>query len=229
MGSGSPLGGCNDTERGAGSDTSEVHGLQGTPADAFVPVEPASTLNTDALMRSYMIDTDINVDDGGKPIDAEMTRNDATKIGDVAIYQVCQAVEPLPVIHAPVERRRVKTQDYTISDEPPLREPPVQHAQQEPYEVGLFRARVDASWHWRRGSWHDANRSWHFRNGSWHDRAKSWHWRDGSWHQSDRSWHRRDGSWHDRERSWHFKTRSFHSRERSWDDHTNHDNVARTM
>jgi hypothetical protein len=39
--------------------------------------------------QSYLIDTDINVDDAGRLIEDELLRNDATKIGDVAIYEMC--------------------------------------------------------------------------------------------------------------------------------------------
>lgn len=243
----SPLGGCNDDDKGSGSDTHEVHGLQGTPADAFVAVEPAPKLDPGALLRSLMIDTDINIDDNGNPIPEEMTRNDATKIGDVAIYQVCQAVEPLPAIDVPSD------DGQPPSNEPPVGQPPVHTVDMSHAKWASSGHRVQRSWHWRLGSWHDADRSWHYRdgswhdrdrswhwrdgswhqvdrswhyrNGSWHDRDRSWHWRDGSWHEADRSWHMRDGSWHDRDRSWHQKTRSYHTRDRSWggDDHPNHD------
>jgi hypothetical protein len=198
----SPAGPCNDTTKGVGTDPSEVHGLQGTPADGFVPadtdVQPASTEQS-ALFRSYMIDTDINIDEDGKPVDEELTRNDATKIGDVAIYQVCQSAEPLPAVDVPPEGDQ-----QVVIDEPP-----------EDWPVHT----LDASHNKWASTSHRVRSSWHYRNGSWHDARRSWHWRDGSWHQRDRSWHRRNGSWHDRDRSWHFKNRSYHSKRQTWGDH----------
>jgi hypothetical protein len=235
----SPLGGCNDADKGEGSDKSEVHGLQGTPADAFVALVPPPKLDDSTLLRSVMIDTDINIGDNGEPVPEEMTRNDATEIGDVAIYQVCKAAEPLQPIDVPGERTYEPPYE-----EPPVNVPPVHTVDMSHEKWASASHRVRSSWHWRRGSWHQedrswhwrdgswhdrlrswhwrdgswhqADRSWHYRDGSWHDRLRSWHWRDGSWHQADRSWHQRDGSWHDRERSWHFKTRSYHTRDRSW-------------
>jgi hypothetical protein len=86
--------------QGAEGDDSEVHGLQGLretafdqlappaafrpyPADGSEPYPPAGP------SLAYMIDTDINVDAAGNLIPDELIRNDATKIGDMAIYQVC--------------------------------------------------------------------------------------------------------------------------------------------
>ena len=199
----SPLGPCSDKVKGEGSDKSEVHGLQGTPFDGIVPLETMVQASADlgALFRSYMIDTDINTDEEGKPVAEELERNDATKIGDVAIYQVCQPTEPLPAMDVPRE-----PDDYVEIADPPA----------EDYPVHTLRMSHNK---WASTS-HRVRSSWHYRNGSWHDARRSWHWRDGSWHQQKRSWHRRNGSWHDRERSWHYKSRSFHSKRQTWsDDH----------
>lgn len=202
----SPKGPCNDTTKGVGADQSEVHGLQGTPAEGFVPMEEgvqtAATSEQSALFRSYMIDTDINVDADGKPVPEELSRNDATKIGDVAIYQVCKAAEPLPAIDVPPE-------DDVVEAEPPYAEPP------DDWPVHSLNASHNK---WASNT-HRVRQSWHYRHGSWHDSRRSWHWRDGSWHQRDRSWHRRNGSWHDRDRSWHYKTRSYHTKRQTWGDH----------
>jgi hypothetical protein len=212
----SPLGGCTDKARGAGGDTSEVHGVQGMRADAFVLVEPGPKLRTDALLGSYMIDTDIDVDQNVIPVAVEMTRNDATKIGDIATYQVCEAAAPLPAIDVPAEE---PVDEYM----PPAEEPPILvpvHTRNMSHQKWASNGhRVNLSWHWRRGSWHYSERSWHWREGSWHRASRSWHWREGSWHNSDRSWHRRQGSWHDRAKSWHFKIRSYHMKNRTWGDH----------
>jgi hypothetical protein len=89
-------------EVGAGTqpDDSQVHGVQGTAEGAFAEVLPAAALAVpppqgDAtvaagLNQSYLIDTDINVDESGGLIDEELARNDATKIGDIAVYQPCE-------------------------------------------------------------------------------------------------------------------------------------------
>jgi len=88
------------TDQGAQGDDSEVHGLQGLREAAFDPLAPPAAFQpypTDGSepyppagpSTAYMIDTDINVDANGNLIPEELTRNDATKIGDVAIYQVC--------------------------------------------------------------------------------------------------------------------------------------------
>lgn len=216
----SPRGPCNDTTRGVGTDQSEVHGLQGSPADGFVPladgVQAASTEQS-TLFRSYMIDTDINIDADGKPVAEELSRNDATKIGDVAIYQVCQAAEPLPAIDVPPEEGI--EEEFIPTAEPP-EEWPVHTLAASHNKWASTSHRVRSSWHYRNGSWHDARRSWHWRDGSWHQRARSWHRRDGSWHDRARSWHYKNRSFHSKRQTWgdHFKGRSFHKKQRSWDD-----------
>ena len=221
----SPAGACASLDTGAHEDSSEVHGLQGSPADASVPVDPqanttAQTASSEAadfgaLDDSYMIDTDINADEQGQPIAEELRRNDATAIGDVAIYQVCNAAPPLPVIDIPDEAG------------PPLVEPPID------WPVHTVRLSHDKwastghntrrSWHQRSASWHSVDRSWHWRSSSWHLRSQTWHWRQGSWHSKERSWHRKGQSlhakrfsWHFRDRSWHEKTRSYHLKNRTW-------------
>ncbi|HET7679445.1 MAG TPA: hypothetical protein VFK79_04845 [Xanthobacteraceae bacterium] len=82
-------------------DDSEVHGVQGmaesaiaelAPAAAYQenPSDPNATAPARGPNEAYLIDTDINVDSAGKPIEAELLRNDATLIGDVVIYEICQ-------------------------------------------------------------------------------------------------------------------------------------------
>jgi hypothetical protein len=72
-------------------DDSEVHGLQGMPINLFSEILPPANANDQAAGpdQAYLIDLDINVDQNGAVIPDTLTRNDATKIGDVAIYQVC--------------------------------------------------------------------------------------------------------------------------------------------
>jgi Chaperone of endosialidase len=81
-------------------DDSHVHGAQGLAEGAFDELVPVAALSTypsgegqpypaSGPDQSYLIDTDINVDAAGNLIEAELRRNDATKIGDIAIYEVC--------------------------------------------------------------------------------------------------------------------------------------------
>jgi hypothetical protein len=94
-------------------DPSEVHGLAGLPAIATDPLMPPSALRqypasgppypSVGPQVSYLIDADIDVDPSGKPIEPEFVRNDATRIGDVAVYEICPtAPPPTPVALAPV-------------------------------------------------------------------------------------------------------------------------------
>ena len=81
-------------------DDSQVHGAQGLAEGAFDEVMPAGALApyptgegppypATGPDQSYLIDTDINIDAAGNLIEAELLRNDATKIGDIAIYEIC--------------------------------------------------------------------------------------------------------------------------------------------
>jgi hypothetical protein len=93
------------------ADASEVHGVQGMPenaVDALVPAaafspypqsgEPYPAIGPD---QSYMIDTDLNIDQSGTPIEAEFIRNDATRIGDIAIYMTCAPPPMQPALLLP--------------------------------------------------------------------------------------------------------------------------------
>ena len=81
-------------------DDSQVHGAQGQAEGVFDELMPAAALAPyptgegspyppTGPDQSYLIDTDINVDAAGNLIEAELVRNDATKIGDIAIYEIC--------------------------------------------------------------------------------------------------------------------------------------------
>jgi len=78
----SPVAPCNHPELGQATDPSEVHGLQGTPAEATVElIEPTEGGETGGaggavLDQSYLIDLNINIDASGNPIDEELARND---------------------------------------------------------------------------------------------------------------------------------------------------------
>ena len=84
-------------------DDAEVHGLQGMPINLFGEITPPPKANDQAAGpdQAYLIDIDINVDSTGAVIPDTLFRNDATKIGDVAIYQVCDGAEPPPVFGFP--------------------------------------------------------------------------------------------------------------------------------
>ena len=181
----SPDGPCTGLATGEHDDDSEVHGLQGSPADAFGAVEPSGKPDTAALDQSYMIDTDINIGTDGAPIPAERMRNDATRIGDVAIYQVCQGTPPLTEIDVP---------DEVLPPGEPPEDWPVHTLNLSHEKWASSGHRVQRSWHRREGSWHAVDRSWHWRSQSYHGRNQSWHWRGGSWHSKAKSWHRKGQS-----------------------------------
>ncbi|WP_290999708.1 peptidoglycan-binding protein [Hyphomicrobium sp.] len=102
----SPKGLCFDRNSNAHNNASEVHGLQGRaeqpyeaaePTTAFEPYpQPGPVTPATGPDRSFFIDTDINVDAGGGGIESELRRNDATRIGDVEIYQTAPSPEERP-------------------------------------------------------------------------------------------------------------------------------------
>jgi hypothetical protein len=112
----SPKGLCKAPEGGQQSegDSSEVHGIQGLKETAFAELAPQAAFaemkqstgypgDSVGLDQSYFIDTDINVDANGNVIQEELARNDATRIGDIVIYEVCE-VQPagfVPVMAPP--------------------------------------------------------------------------------------------------------------------------------
>jgi uncharacterized repeat protein (TIGR01451 family) len=78
----SPEGPCTDPASGQRTDTDQVSGEQGAPAELHTAIDAATPETADVPGGSYMVDTDVANDPG---------RNDATKIGDVAIYEPCGA------------------------------------------------------------------------------------------------------------------------------------------
>jgi len=91
------------------SDDSEVHGLQGMPVGLLSQITPPPNANDQAagVDQAYLIDLDINVDATGAVIPDTLLRDDSTKIGDVAIYQICGgapsfALPPILIAHWPV-------------------------------------------------------------------------------------------------------------------------------
>lgn len=85
-------------DAGFEADTSQVHGLQGNRADLISEVVPLSErpaqTSSPALENAYFIDVDPVLDPRGGLDDAELTRNDATMTGDVAVYQTCLPPPP---------------------------------------------------------------------------------------------------------------------------------------
>jgi uncharacterized repeat protein (TIGR01451 family) len=97
-----PDGPCYDLTTDKRDETSEVHGLQGVPEDAYGEVVPNAALKPYPVTgtpypatgpnKAYMIDIDRNIDSSDKAIAAELARNDATRIGDVEVYGPVSAV-----------------------------------------------------------------------------------------------------------------------------------------
>ncbi|MFO1183758.1 MAG: hypothetical protein U1E56_03090 [Bauldia sp.] len=99
----SPSGACFDPVTGSHSDTAEVSGLQGQTQTAYQEIAPAAANGpyralspadtANGLDRAYLVDADVNVDPTGNPIAPEVIRNDATRVGAVALFQQPPAVE----------------------------------------------------------------------------------------------------------------------------------------
>ena len=92
-------------------DESQVHGFQGVPEAAFDEIAPqaafaAPAAGTEAyppaaLNQAYLIDADVNIEPNGTLNEGELTRNDASRVGDIAVYEICPAA-PLGFMPAPV-------------------------------------------------------------------------------------------------------------------------------
>ena len=177
-------------------DDSQVHGIQGMAENAFDEVSPDfakttpskdNAVGTPGLNQSYLIDTDINVDQEGRVIEQELLRNDATKIGDIAIYEPCEG----PSDYA----------GYYL----------VPSGGTEPEPTGYHYRTGSHSRHWSHNRFGSHNAFWSHNRRESHDRRVS-HWRWGS--HDRRMSHRREGS-HERQRS-HWRTAS-HDRRASHD------------
>ena len=211
----SPRGACFNPATGAFDDTSWVDGMQGMPEDLAQEVMPQAVLSPppsgpatppEGPSSSYIIDSDINVDQSGDLIDAGIDRNEATLIGDIDIYERCSGVDVRG--------------DFEMAQPPdlitPPAPPPVHLRDMTHMRNASPMHNVNRSWHERNWSWHDRSQSWHYRHRSWHNRDRSWHWRTSSWHSRDQSWHSKERSWHSKERSWHWKNSSWHWKRQSW-------------
>ena len=195
---------CFDAETGEQTDSSEVHGIQGTPTDAI------SSLNPDGALapyqspayppvgpsQSYMIDLDQNIDPAtGQVIFEELERNDATMIGDVEILKICGAApqQAIPFVPGPVHdvqisafHRKYESNYHNKAQSLPCHDKSFSHD-----KYGSHAKNVS---HYRSGS-HNLNRS-HLRYGS-HSRLDS-HYR--LWSHTRRFSHKKYAS-HDRRRS----------------------------
>ncbi len=117
----SPAGLCNDpsflanTQPSAG-DPTEVHGIQGQIESAYGELVPQGAYSTTpkpqqasyttaavGLDQAFMVDTDPMIEASGSVIYDELTRDDSTKIGDIAIYEFCQVQQVgfVPILAAP--------------------------------------------------------------------------------------------------------------------------------
>ncbi len=95
----SPFDPCFVPDTGLFEDGSEVHGVQGTPEFAFEELLPEAAMQpyeqieepylATGPLQSWMIDADVNIDADGKVNMDSLAKNDATKIGDIEIYELC--------------------------------------------------------------------------------------------------------------------------------------------
>lgn len=212
------------------ADNSEVHGLQGMPenaVDALAPDgayaaypqqgEPTPATGPD---QSWLIDADIDVDATGQPIDAELTRNDATRIGDVAIFAICNPppapirAELLPPRPAPAAAVGIGVAAPPVIVEYPGHDRILTHATIASHGIAASHFRIASHNPWmshdrlrshNRWRSHDVIMSrpvhrpvgsWHRPIGSMHQPRGSLHLPQGSIHQPAGSFHRPPGSLH---------------------------------
>jgi len=178
-----------ETQQGAGDqagpDDSQVHGIQGTPENVIEELLPAQASRpypsdgeatpANGPLQSYLIDTDINIDGSGGLIEEELVRNDATKIGDIVIYQPCAPPRPVG-----------SSVPASFLLPPPPREPPTivghaleeSHARVSSHGTDLSHSRYGShNFYWSHSRWSSHNTSWsHSRDGS-----HGLHWSHSRW------------------------------------------------
>ena len=129
----SPKGPCFVPELGKRADGSQVHGTQGTPEFGFSELLPPAATQPyppsgdpyppTGPTQSFMIDTDNNVDTSGAAAMDSLTENNATMIGDIEIFQPCDAEQPPPVVEEPpVVEDPPGVEEPPVIDEPPIDE-----------------------------------------------------------------------------------------------------------
>ena len=176
-------GACFNPQTGQHDDTSQVHGLQGIPQEAYAEMAPNQAYEAypqdgpatapEGPDQSYMIDLDRNIDENGAPIEQELARNDATMIGDVEIYVPCEG--PMP-------------EQETIIPPPPAHDSILTHRRWGSPE------HTPRATHRRWGSPEHTPRATHRRWGSPEHTPRATHRRWGSPEHTPRATHRRWGS-----------------------------------
>jgi hypothetical protein len=90
-------------QQGPQPDPSHVHGIQGHSADLISEVAPQTAYgaapqgqSSQALENAYLVDVDTIIGPQGNVIEQELMRNDATQVGDIAIFQICAPPPPPP-------------------------------------------------------------------------------------------------------------------------------------
>ena len=121
-----PTGPCFSPDINRAEDGSYVGGVQGIPRAALDEIAPEQSAapypNAGAPypatgpLQSYIFDTDKNLDANDTVIVAELTRNDASKIGDISIYEIC-AKDDAPEL--------VDEQPELVDQPPDIAEPPI--------------------------------------------------------------------------------------------------------
>ena len=135
----SPHAPCFVPEKAKRIDGSYVDGIQGTPEFAFDEVlPPAATqpyppsgepYKPTGPTQSWMTDIDINIEPNGVPAMASLTANQATMIGDIAIYQTCEperptAEQPPLVDGPPLVEAPPGVEEPPVIEAPPIVEGP---------------------------------------------------------------------------------------------------------
>jgi len=111
----SPSGPCVDPATGAHDDDAQVHGIEGRAQATYEPVVPDAAFRpypapgpaypATGPESAYMIDIDVNVDSAGALDSAGLARNDATRIGDIAIYQAEPKRPDLQIVKSATSER----------------------------------------------------------------------------------------------------------------------------
>lgn len=128
-----PGGPCFSPDIGRAEDGSYVGGAQGAPRgalEAMLPEAAAAPYPNEGApypdtgpLQSFVFDTDKNLDANDTVIMAELARNDASKIGDISIYELCDGEgAPEQVDDQP---ELVDEQPGLVDQPPEIVDPPV--------------------------------------------------------------------------------------------------------
>ena len=126
----SPQAPCFVPELGKRIDGSQVYGTQGTPEIGFSEVLPPGATQPyppsgnpyppTGPSQSWMIDADNNIGANGLPAMDSLTQNNATMIGDIEIYEPCDAKQqPAAGTPPPAE------EPPGVEAPPPIQQPPI--------------------------------------------------------------------------------------------------------